>query len=68
MNTYTNEPDQDQDYYLAQEAIAMMENGRPTSMRQKRQLIEGLTRDFTATYIHFGNTTQSHELNPRTTQ
>ncbi|MEM6884165.1 MAG: hypothetical protein AAF571_03980 [Verrucomicrobiota bacterium] len=64
MKTNTNQDNQD--YYLAQEAIAMMENGRPTPMRQKRLLIEGLTRDFTATYIHFG--TNGTPLKPGTAQ
>ncbi|MEM1158850.1 MAG: hypothetical protein AAGH72_11415 [Verrucomicrobiota bacterium] len=52
----TNHSLNNQDHYLAQEAIAMMENGRPTPVHHKRRLIEGLTRDFTATYIHFGTT------------
>ncbi len=58
----------EQDQYLAHEAIAMMENGRPTPTRQKRLLIDGLTRDWTATYIHFGNTPPSHGLNVGTTR
>lgn len=62
-----NTPTEHEDHYLAQEAIAMMENGRPTPMRQKRRLIDGLIRDFTATYIHFGNNTQNHNLNPGAT-
>lgn len=64
MNTTTHNEDQ----YLAHEAIAMMENGRPTPIRQKRRLIEGLARDFTATYIHFGNTRPDPFLKPGATQ
>ncbi|MEM6822181.1 MAG: hypothetical protein AAF558_09595 [Verrucomicrobiota bacterium] len=54
---------------LAEEAIAMMEKGRPTPVRQRHLFIDGLCEDWHDTFVHFGEPPilrrpQNQETNP----